>query len=671
MALPMEKLKTEAAEERRRLSAGERPKSRFPNKLQRTAAKALAAFFVLMLALTLISRAADGVTVAKVEAEIPKTGILTQRFEAGGTIEPQGDLLLTLPGGIGVEKIAAVMGQRVQAGDVLLELDEAGIQRTLQKLRDDMRILNLKLQSAAQGNTSADADAILAAQKALENAQEDYDRLVTGRERTEGRWSEDLDAAGETYNEAIVALAKAQAKAKETLIETAEEKVKTAQATLTEVKDTAQSAIDAAQQQLENSRDAEKSLAKQVDNAQNNLEDAQARYEDAKAAYDKAVSSGTTDQKVLDQLLSEIDLAGDEVDRAKSVYDNMGSLHPGETIRRDMVNLQRVKERQGEKVKAAEEKLQEAQNDLTAAQENEDMSEEALVISAQSAVDAAQAALKTAQRGAEDAGTTGDDALFTAERAIETAQQGVESAEKKAEEARNADEKTRRQAEIERLGYQSEKRTLQQQLDVMEEVANAGGKLISPVAGTVQFILEDTGKTQDGGKVAVLSRSDEGFRFAAELDQKEAEKLAVGDLGVVTFTLEGKSQGAEGRISAIGAANDKGKVTLTVALPEGIFPSGVTAKFEISRRSEQYNSVLPLGALRSDGGGTFVLVLRETQTVMGIEQTVEKLPVTVLEQDSEQMAVESSLQYDDKVVVSANKPIAEGDRVRLETEEDK
>ena len=93
----------------------------------------------------------------------------------------------------------------------------------------------------------------------------------------------------------------------------------------------------------------------------------------------------------------------------------------------------------------------------------------------------------------------------------------------------------------------------------------------------------------------------------------------------------------------------------------------MSAKLELSKRSEQYGACLPLGALRSDGDKDYVLVLQEKNTVMGIEQTVVRVEVTVLDRDSESMAVESSLMGTEQVVTSSSKPIGEGDRVRLET----
>ena len=66
------------------------------------------------------------------------------------------------------------------------------------------------------------------------------------------------------------------------------------------------------------------------------------------------------------------------------------------------------------------------------------------------------------------------------------------------------------------------------------------------------------------------------------------------------------------------------------------------------------------------GNKTVVLVIREKQSVMGMEQTVEEVDVIVKEQNMENVAVEGSLFPDDQIVIYSSKPIEKGDRVRVE-----
>lgn len=670
--LPMRQLKEETERERRALEAGEKPKSRFASKLQRTAARALAAFFSLMLVLTLLARAADGVTVARVEAERTKTGVLTQRVNVNGSIEPLGDLPLTLPEGILVSSILAKQGQRVQAGDVLMELDGADLANQLTALEEKLRIVNLRLAAAEAGSTDADVESVLAAEQALADAQAEYDRLKEKLEHTGQRSEDDLADVQAEYDQALADYDRAVEKARKRLTEEAQDKVDQAKKELKATQESAQAAIEAAEDSLTSAQDAKKSSNKNYYESVENLRKLKEKLRAAEQELADLIAAGAT-QAEIDEAQADVDSLNSAIDAADW---NMGSYDYGSdlAVSRAKENLVKVQERQAAKVQEAEAEVQKAEDELAKVQAREDLTEESEVVSAQAALDTAEKAIKTAQRSLEDGTYSSEEQLAAAQRAIQTAQRDLDTARRKAEDAAQkallTDEKARQQAEIERLGYRSEKRTLEQDISGLRAAMADGGKLIAPIDGTVQSILADPGRTQAGAHLAVLSRSDKGFSFEGTLAETEAEDLAAGDKGTVRFTQEGKSREVEGVISAIGAPDDKGQVTVTVTLPDGTYPSGGSASFEVSKRSEQYRQTLPLGALRGEKDNYYVLVLREKQTVMGTEQTVIKLPVTVLDQDSSNAAVEGAFTGTEQVVTTSSKPIEEGDRVRLETAEE-
>ena len=86
----------------------------------------------------------------------------------------------------------------------------------------------------------------------------------------------------------------------------------------------------------------------------------------------------------------------------------------------------------------------------------------------------------------------------------------------------------------------------------------------------------------------------------------------------------------------------------------------------MSRKSETYQSCLPITALRTDSRGDHVLVIRRQNSVMGTEWVTARIDINVKDRDSKMMSVESALTYSDQVITSSNKAIAEGDRVRIE-----
>ncbi|WP_349949491.1 HlyD family efflux transporter periplasmic adaptor subunit [Intestinimonas sp. RTP31139st1_F5_RTP31139_211217] len=662
---PVEKWKECVELERRRLAAGERPKPLFSNGVQRAAARGLCVFLALMAVLTLLSRAADGITVAQVQAQNPKTGILTQRVTVNGNIEPLGDLVLSLPSDVLVNTISAETGQQVKAGDVLMTLDDEALRQSMEKLENELAILELKIANTMQGTSGDSTDGILEAEQALEEAREDYDRLSGSAERSETRAAEDLETARADYEEALAGLKRAEEKARNQLVKTAEDELEAAEKALGDAEDAARTAVEAAEESLTAAQDAQKAYSKQYYESVRDLKDLRSRLNDAQRALEALIEAGAGEEELQAARTSVEDLqsAVETADWSMESYNYGSDL----AVTRAEEALEKARARQEEKLQAAEAERDAAEKKLEEARARTDVGEEELVLSAQAAVESAEKALRTAERAAEDAGIEREEKLLSAARTVESAQRALEQARRKAEEERQSGEAGSREREAERLGYVSQQRETRQLLEQLKAVEAAGGRLTAPVDGTVASILSQPGRTQEGAQAAVLTRNDQGFAFRGKLDQKKAEDLAAGDQGKLTFTLEGKAGSAEAIITSVGAADSQGQVTVTAQLPEGNYGSGGSAELEISRRSQQYDMVLPLSALRMGGGDAYVLVIQEKQSVMGVEQTVVKKTVILQEQDSENMAVEGALLESDQVVISSNKPVEEGDRVRLET----
>jgi hypothetical protein len=139
---------------------------------------------------------------------------------------------------------------------------------------------------------------------------------------------------------------------------------------------------------------------------------------------------------------------------------------------------------------------------------------------------------------------------------------------------------------------------------------------------------------------------------------EDAEKLSIGDTGVITYSNDGLSFNAEAVITRV----ENG--TLTASLPESIYPQGISPILTVTKTSPAQRNILPISALRSDYSGDFVLVAQEKKTVIGAGYSARRVSVTVEMRDTARMSVSGSLNDDDLVIVYANKPVSEGDRVR-------
>lgn len=658
----IDRLHDQAEVEKTMLQTGTKPLPQLTDQLQRTAAKALLCFFALMLAFTLTSRAVDSITVARVTADTLKSGTLTDRVALSGSLEPLGDLQLILPGGLFINSVQASVGQSVTSGDVLLELDAAKTHQQLSKLRENLRILELRIEAADDTLAGRDTSAVADAKQALEQAEADYDRLLEKLDRGGQRAAEDLLTAEEELDDALASYAEATEKAKENLLEAAENKLETAESALASVKETADEATSSARYSYESALDKKRVAAQDYDAAQDNAALAAERLQEAEerlselevadppnhAAITAAQTEVSSRQAMLDAATSALATTRNQLEQAKDSYEHADEV------------LDDAEDKWARKIREARDAVEEAEDELQSAESTTDLADQAGVVSAQNSVDAAQRSLKSAQRSLEDNGQNRSDQLLASQRAIAAAQKSLKQAALQVADSI-------RGAEIERLSYLSQKRELNESISILEQIVQTDGKLLSPISGTV-LSLAPRGKTQDSALVATISRSDLGFAFTAKKDQDELEILAVGDEGVLEYAADGVSKEITAWITSISAADDQGEVTVTAVLPEGSYPAGAPSELTVTGRSELQSTCLPLSALRSDSDGDFVLVVREKRTVMGPQQTVARVPVTVISRDSELISITSSLMRDDLVVTSSNKPIAEGDRVRLETE---
>lgn len=659
-----EKLQKQLSREKVRLETGERPPSRFKEQTQRTAVKALAIFFALMLLLTIFSRMAEGATVAKVGAEGVQSGILTDRVNASGNIEALGDVNVNLPAGLDVEKIQAAAGQQVKKGDPLIQLNTEQVQEKLESLRQEISLLDLKIQSADKGNTSESAALIAEAKLTLQNAREDYETAKENGQRTVQRAEEDLKEAEDTLEKAKAELTDIESKALKERVKKAEEELEAAQEALEAAKESRQDAIDSAEAGIENAKQAGAGQSQAYSHAEAQLNRAMDTLDAAKSELKRAQESGDADAIAAAQ--AAVDSAFQSYEDAKRALDaaEEGMSSSGQSVSKAREELKRVTARWNKKVEKAEADAAEKEELLSKAKTDKDVSEEASVIAGKNAIDSAEQGVKNAKRAVEDAGIGLETQLVSAKRSVDSADRGVTQAENKANSERKSSMENRQQAQIEKLGYLSERRVKEKELEALEMLAENDGILVSPIDGSVVTILGETGITQEGQKLAVISRKDRGFAFTAKLPEKEAQNLRVGDKGKLSYTADGKSGTADATVTAVSPTDEEGNVTVTAHLGEGNFSVG-TASMEITRQSKQYWSVLPLSALRNDAKGDFVLVMQDKKTVMGNVQTAARIPVQVVDKDSEKMAVESSLMPEDKVITDSNKPISEGDKVRL------
>lgn len=300
---------------------------------------------------------------------------------------------------------------------------------------------------------------------------------------------------------------------------------------------------------------------------------------------------------------------------------------------------QKVEDALAEK-EAAQKALAEYQQERLAADSTQSAQAEAELI----------AKVEAAQQEYEDASLAANEAAVTSGRAVQ--QEGIPDASNSSD---RMNEITYEQMEL--------------QLQKLEQLKAEEGRITAPADGQITKIAVMTGEKTTDTTALLMTDLSKGCRFAAELSKEQEQYIGTGDL--VTLKGSGSRQTLEEvPVESVTADDeDENVYYVTVQIPEDsdVFELGASASLEFSRQSEVYSVCVPLPAIHLDAQNQpYVLVAEAYDSVMGTEMRARKLSVTVLEQNESYAALaENSLSSDQEVIISSDKAIDDGSRVRV------
>ncbi len=637
-------------EQKAMLISGKKYRPLIEDRVQRMAVYLMIGFFAFMLVCTIISRVSYSFTTAHVSVASMAGKTLMNRAELEGIIHASSEKGISLPDGLKAVSVNAGKGKSVEKGEVLIEFDVPAVEERIKKLEEEIRILNLKLDISSNNG----GNDVIEAQRTLEDAKKAYERIAAKYARAEMRLKEDYTKLEETLEDA-----------EKILIKKAEALVKEARENLQNVREDAEDAIRAAEQaldeeseNLDDSEDSYQQALEAYEQAKDELNMANQRVSEIKEAIAGKQPDDATDYteelKEAEEELSTAQKAFNQAKKELSKADYNSSSYD-----RADDNLDSIKRRWKRKIDKAKDALYKAETVLEAVREGKDFSTESAVSEAQAAIDTAREALNRARRESEDNQYSEEEELYAAGRAVETAQAALEDARRQADVLQ-------KEGEIGRITCESERSDKEKSRAALQEILDNGGCLLAPAPGTVVRTLERGDKTKKEEDAVILSSADRGFVFEGKLDKDSARRFSAGDKGELHYKLDGSTQKADVEIRSISTPDESDQVLVTAVLPEGGYTSGMPAQLFLSRKSETYQNCLPLTALRSDSGGDHVFVLRRQSSVLGTEWVIARVDITVKERDSQMMYVDGALTYSDQVVISSNKIISEGDRVRIE-----
>lgn len=396
---------------------------------------------------------------------------------------------------------------------------------------------------------------------------------------------------------------------------------------------------------LEYDRLADRSEDEIRQDARNALKSARRVYDAAKLDRDSAVKRAEREvrekQKKLDRLNAQEDPSEEAVADAE------------EALAAAEEDLELVKEEQDILVEEAKASLRSAEEDY------DDRSYDTLK------------AQEDCKKAYEDGVKAEDEKLALAQRKVLELEEALRQSGQNLENARITDAGTRSEEEktreISRLRQESMELDLEQKrrsLAKVEELISREGA-VTAVSRAVVAGLD----LQEGGLLGAADqiRLAEGrMLFRAQVDKEEAALLAQGQRMSLKRTGEAKELNAV--VESVDRLSEDGKCTVSASLAEGEGWLGETCSFTVVLQSGVYPMVIPIEALREDTIGYFCLAVQPEKTILGEELTAVRVNVEVLEKSSASAAVSGAVTSVTPLVLSSNKSVSPGDRVRGVTE---
>ncbi|HCT92236.1 MAG TPA: hypothetical protein DF613_12790 [Lachnospiraceae bacterium] len=560
--------------------------------LRDKALRGLCLFLCLMLGFTVLSRAADGVTIARVQVEQASPRTLDKSIEVQGKVTAEREVALRVQAGIVVDSIPVLQGQQVEKGDLLMELN-------VQDLDEQIRMARMDIEKLELGQKDTDS------QRAAANEQQ---RKAARR-------------AGEDY-------AKAKKQGSQTVAE-AEKELKQAKQKLADFRKNKKKASAAAENGADSVRDS--------------LEE----------------SIGEKEAALADAEEEQVRLTAEREDAVKDALASARQENPELTAQEEEALRSGVEQSYGEALDGAKEAVKQAGKDLEEARDAladyDAQQQEDSQAGLEEQEETLAADVEQKEKALKDARNSGQDSKEAARRALEDAQAPQESDSSGAITELEIEQK---QAELKKL----------------EVLRKQEGRICAPVNGVVTEICAVVGDRTGDTAAFRLADLQQGCRFTAAITGEQSRYLAQGDPVTLTADGSGKALGEYTVDSVTAAAESEEEEAgeqyeVTVRLGTDGPALGSSATMACVKKTQKYQTTVPLTALHQDNQRNFVWVVNETASVLGSTLTVQRVDVTVAEKNDSYAALsDGSLTSEQQIVIYADRTIESGSRVRLEEE---
>lgn len=667
--------------------------------------KLLIIFFAIMIAFTFLSRAAATAVVAKVQVDQIKEGNLTYKVLGTGIVKANARKYIPLVTGYKIGEVKAKKGKKVAKGDLLFCYDLKQLRKAESEEKDNLDKLKLQYENiglVGDNNTVTDEATI---RQTIQNAKEDIKsaglNLEDQKEAIKKNKNEEYQKAVINYNEVNTSMLEAQRNAKKAILDAQEDldKLKKSEIKADDLISKYKAAViaedsgtitDCYNKLFDFYYDGKyKDHKNQIRNAQKNLDRAKADLNDVeykwknktincspyatdeeKNEYYEELQTKKNEIKAAEravddasEALSDLTDADDRLTYAISIYrqkieNNSNDLSQVYQTLYDY--LLQGKEADQADITAAKTKLSMAREDS----KEIDQEWESKLKAATTEKDKLAQVLKSIKEGSYDYTQDLKDQKKAAEdarRALKTAKLQLKQLEESKELTNENQKKQEKSYDIERRIAMIDIKEKEKNLCQLQELIAKNGKVNSPVAGVITENSLEQELTLTGQESLVITAG--GCELSMSASKEDMKNFAVGD--DITIKIGTVQNDITSQIENIELPDRDGRVKFTAILPKGDYKIGGSLEYTLTKDSDNYHMCIPIQAIRQDDQGTYVLLVKESDSVLGTIETAFRTNVTILSKDTKTAAIDGSLTEDDKIITGSNRNFNGGDRVRI------
>lgn len=359
----------------------------------------------------------------------------------------------------------------------------------------------------------------------------------------------------------------------------------------------------------------------------------------------------------LETLLDSQEVSSDGVTAAQTRRDRANAALEAAQIRlsQEKANLEQAKKT-----------LQAARDALDALQENPDTTApetsptepELTLQEAQAAVSEAEAQVRLAESEVQSAETALENAQYTLADADTQLQQAQKAYTEAREQARRTEDSNAAAASL----LQVDMLELREEITALRILRQSGYGLTASSAGILTGLPLQQGVQTSGTERLTIATSQEGYLLTFQVSPETREQLLAAR--PLLLVKQGTISEEVSLTSANETVDTDGSISFSLLLT---VPGWREQQTEISAKlsSQSYSTCVPLSALHQDSRGYFVFVYRSGSSIFGLTERAQRIDVTLLDMDAQYAAISGDLGLRDQILFSSNKPISDGDRIRV------